>query len=440
MRSTNRLITVSAVVAALVLPFAACKKKDTTPEDTLPTPTPESRNYHLAFAVDPEGQSATYFLQVSDFKSGNYDFDNKGFQLASTRTARPYSSPNGQYVYSYDYLGGQVYSYKAGSGAGDYSEADRINPTAAIGSNAARFTKVGDEACLLHVVTSNTTATGIVTEGGNFVRRKSMGSFIRIGTNNSDGKLSMGSPAQFEIMLDEAEMTSGVYVSRIDAPAVANGKVYYGYARSKMNTSTYAAVNSYTPSDANILVMDYPSFANPKVIRTAKAAGNTNGYRTPVAHTNESGEVYQMVSSIGKELKILKLKDGAFDESYEFNLTSALGGDGIASNGWFYAKNGIGYIPYFKPANGAASTPNWYVARIDLVNKTAVKLNLPSNLWLQQYQNSVIKDGKFIMAIVPNDADGNFYIFDPASTSADGFEKGATIKKGGANTAYIGVF
>src|SRR5690606_11659688 len=102
---------------------------------------------------------------------------------------------------------------------------------------------------LLHVVTSNTTATGIVTEGGNFVRRKSMGSFIRIGTNNSDGKLSMGSPAQFEIMLDEAEMTSGVYVSRIDAPAVANGKVYYGYARSKMNTSTYAAVNSYTPSD-----------------------------------------------------------------------------------------------------------------------------------------------------------------------------------------------
>lgn len=436
---TNNILGITALAAACMMSFASCKKNDEGPAEE--THDPSTQIYHLAFAVDPDGQSATYFQQVTDFRSGQYSFDGVGFQLHSTRTARPYSSPNGQYVYSYDYNGGQVYSYQAGKNSvDDYSLVDQINTTPAIGSAVARFTQVSDDDCMLHIVTSSNNGEGIAYDGnGDFLRRKGMGAFIRIGTNNNSGGLTMGSPAQFEILLDEEEARSGVYVSRIDAPAISNGKIYYGYARAKIDPTTLEAVNGFVPADANVLVMDYPSLTNPQVIRTNLAAGNTNGYRTPMAHASEDGSVYQLVSANGQPTKILKLNNGAFDATYSFNLSELVGRNTI-SNGWFYVGNGIGYVPFCDTDLGAASTPNWYVARVDLASNTAVVLNLPGNLWLQQYQYSMLVDGKFVMAIVPNGADGNFYLLDPSSTSANGFEVGGVIKQGAAGTAYIGVF
>ena len=70
--------------------------------------------------------------------------------------------------------------------------------------------------------------------------------------------------------------------------------------------------------------------------------GSTNGYRTPVAHKNEAGEIYQLVSS-GSKVQIAKIKNGAYDASFNFDLqakNSAI----KASNGWFYVGNGIGYV------------------------------------------------------------------------------------------------
>lgn len=437
----RKLMKLAIVALAVMVGFSSCKKKEDDEDKGNEGHAPSTHVYHLAFAVDPDGQSSTFFQQVLDFRNGTYSFENLGFQLHSTRTARPYSSPNGHYIYSYDYLGGQVYSYHAGnSSADDYTLVDQINPTPAIGSNAARFTQVSSEECMLHIVTSSNADGGVVyDENNNFVRRKSMGAFLRVGTDNSNGALTMGSPKQFEILLPEDEMASGVYISRIDAPAVSNGKIYYGFARSQVNTSTLDAVSSYVPSDAAILVMDYPSLTNPHVIKTTLAEGNTNGFRTPMAHVSENGDVYQMVSANGKPTKILKLSNGQFDPNYVFNLSELVGRNTI-SNGWFYVGNGIGYVPFCDTDLGAASTPNWYVARVDLINNTAVVLNLPGNLWLQQYQYSKMVDGKFVMAIVPVGADGNFYLFDPASTSPNGFEVGAVIKQGAAGTAYIGVF
>lgn len=428
-----------SLIAILSLALTSCKKPNETVE--IDEHDASTHIYHLAFAVDPDGQSSTFFQQVTNFRNGNYSFDGVGYQLHSTRTARPYSSPNGHYVYSYDYLGGQVYSYQAERSSVDsYSLIDQVNATPAIGSNAARFTQVSDSDCMLHIATSSNNGEGIVYDGeGNFLRRKSMGSFMHIGTNNTNGTLTMGTPVQFEILLDEEEARSGVYVSRLDAPSISNGKIYYGFARGKINPATLETVSGFIPNDANVLVMDYPSLTNPHVIRTDLAAGNTNGYRTPTAHPNEDGDIYQLVSASGHDTKILKLSNGQFDASYSFNLSQLLGRN-TASNGWFYVGNGIGYIPFYDTDMGAASTPNWYVARIDLNSKTAIVLNLPTNLWLQQYQYSKMIDGKFVMAIVPNGANGNFYLFDPNSTSSDGFEIGATIQKGAAGTAYIGVF
>ncbi len=443
----NKSITplLKSVFLSGMLVFAASCKKKTDPEpESFDTST---RIYHVALAVDPDDQSSTFFQQVSDFSSAgpDIDFSAAGFQLASTRTARPYSSPNGQFVYSYDYLGGQVYSYRANpGGSSNYTLIDQVNPTAAIGTASARFTKVSDDACLLHIVnTTPGTAAGVVrNENGTFLRIKNKVSFIRISTNITTGEVLMGSPVVHEdVLLDAADAQSGIFISRIDAPVVSNGKVYYGFARAQKDTANLGAANvsSYKPVDANILVMDYPSFANPVVIRSNKAEGNTNGYRTPMAHVNESGEVYQLVSVNGKATKILKMSNGSFDSNYEFNL-SALVGKNTYADGWFYVGNGIGYVPFLDTDLGTTSTNNYSLARVDLNSNTAVVLNLPANLWFRQYQNSVVANGKFVMAIVPSGADGNFYLFDPASSSPDAYEVGAKIKSRGAGTAYIGVF
>ncbi|MCR6643046.1 MAG: hypothetical protein NVV82_29655 [Sporocytophaga sp.] len=434
-----------SVILSGVLVIAASCKKNSDPAPS--SHDADTRIYHVALAVDPDDQSSTFFQQISDFSSAgpDIDFSTAGFQLASTRTARPYSSPNGQYIFSYDYSGGQVYSYKANSGGtSNYTLVDQVNPTAAIGSNVARFTKVSNDACLLHIVnTSPATAEGVVRDdNGTFLRIKNKVSFIKITTDPSTGSVSMGSPVVYDdLLLNAEEAQSGVYISRIDAPVVANGKVYYGFARSKRDTSDLggANVSSYKPANASVFVMDYPSFANPVVIYSNKAQGNTNGYRTPTAHVNEEGDAYQLVSVNGKDTKILKLRNGSFDANYEFNLSSLIGKNTYA-DGWFYVGNGIGYIPFLDTDLGTTSTNNYSLARIDLKNNTAVVMNLPANLWFRQYQNSVVADGKFVMAVVPSGADGNFYLFDPSSTSPNAFEVGAKIKNRGAGTAYIGVF
>ena len=138
---------------------------------------------------------------------------------------------------------------------------------------------------------------------------------------------------------------------------------------------------------------------------------------------------------------MLKISNGDYDNSYVMDLSALLGVE-IGSNGWFYVGNGIGYLPYYDKALGnSAAAGAWSVARIDLYNKSVVKLNVPQNLWLQQYQYSITgEDGKFYMALAPVTGEGHIYMFDPTSTSADGFEKGATLPALDSDCTYIGIF
>ncbi len=415
------------VLACLLTCIAACKKESSD------EPEPVSgRMYHVAFAIDPEGQSSTFFQQVSDLKTGTISFKSKGYQLHSTRTARPFSSTDGRYVYSLDYGGGQIYSYKA-SGGTNYSVSDQLNVQFAMGTTNPRWTMVDPNYALLHNVTSSAT-TNEFDVNGDFIKRKVMTRLVRVGLG---ADLSMGSNEEFELLLPDA--AEGVYVSRIDAPAVAHGKAYYGYAKTDVDLNDPSKTKTHVYTNAQTLVVDYPSLKNPQILTTTKAAGATNGYRTPCSHVNEAGDVYQMVSSNGtNDLKILKITGAGYDESYEFNLSQLIGKK-AGSNGWFYIGNGIGYMPFFDADKGLASEGVWSVARIDLVNNTATVMNLPEGLWLQQYQYSVMQDGKFVMALHPKDVAGNIYFFDPASTSADAFEKGAAIEVA-AGACYIGIF
>lgn len=393
----------------------------------------EERIYTLALASGSGRSSTTYVQGMTDLTTGSVSYKGYGFEVPSSRTARIFSSTDGSSLFDLDYGGGKVYKFDV-KGGETYTQTSETNVEYAIGTTHPRWTKISDDYALLH----NVNTERIYDEAsGEYVRTVSRARIMSINLDN----LEMGRIEEFEIPVNDEDAAAGYHVFRIDAPIVAGDKAYYGMAKRVYDPDTDASSTADYFS-VETLVVDYPSLTNPRLISTKAdgARGATNGYRTPVSHLDEKGDIYQIISVPENtyDTYILRIKDGDYDDSYSFNLTELLGENTIA-NGWFYVGNGIGYVPYANSDLGGTRDAVWSVARIDLYNNTAVKLNLPENLWLQQYQNSVVIDGKFHMALAPLGEEGNVYIFDPESTSADGFVKGAALQTG-ADAYYIGIY
>jgi hypothetical protein len=427
MKRKLRSIIGLCLLSGLIVSTVGCKKKKEDKAETQP-----DGQFHVTFAVgDPDAQSATYVQSLTDLSSGNISFSGFGFEVPSTRTARVYVSNDGKSLYNLDYGGGQIYKYDAFGGQ-DYRLVTQTNIQGIMGTTNPRWTKINDQYALLHHVVAThhyqTNPDSVYTHSSTKV----------ILATVELGNMTVVSSTEFTMPMSEEEKNDGFYVSRIDAPVIQNGKAFYGVAKSKYDPAKKAAYRPTPYTNATSLVVDFPSLANPTYITTDVAAGATNGYRTPVAHKDENGDVYQIITvpNTTYGTNILKITNGSYDDNYDFGLSAELG-SGVISNGWFYVGNGIGYVPYTSTTTSAAT---WGVARVDLYSKTAVKLNLPSNLWMQQYQYSIIRDGKFYMAIAAKGASqGNIYIFDPTSASPDAFTKGATLQSG-ADAVYIGIF
>jgi len=387
--------------------------------------------FHVVMAIGEGGDDGTLSQAVPDLTKGTISFDGYGFEVPSTRTARVYASNDGKYLYNLNYGGGTVAKFSV-EGGQSYTKINETNVQYAIGTTHPRWTKVDDDAALLHNVITEHKYTDAA--GADYSYTAATAYLVSIDLEN---KMAMGAVERFEIPRNADDSAKNLHVWRIDAPVVKNGKAFYGVAKRKYDAATGKNVN--LPYGAMSIVVDYPSLTNPKVITSTVAQGSTYGYRTPVAHADEKGDIYQIA---GSPAFILKIKNNDYDNSFVFNLSEKLGlGIQVASNGWFYVGNGIGYVPYYDLAKGnGAAAAAWGVARVDLYNGTAIKMNIPGALWLQQYQYSVKgNDGKFYMALAPVGTDGNIYMFDPASTSPDGFTTGATLK-GAAGQFYIGIF
>lgn len=416
-------------IAGLALLTTACDSDNDNNTDEL---IHNGKIFHVALAVGSGTPSQTYVQNLSDLSEGEISFSKFGFEVPSTRTSRIYASDNGKFLYSLDYGGGLIYKYDV-KGAQNYSEVSKTNVEIAVGTAYPRWTKVNDQHALLH----NITTENLYDENDVYTRTSSTANLVSVELEN----LNMESIESFEIPQSEEDIANNNYVFRIDAPIVSNGKAYYGMAKRHYDPETD---KTSTPNYTNVetLVVDYPSLENPKLIstNTGGAKGSTNGYRTPVGHKDERGDIYQIISVPDNtyDTYILRIKDGEYDESYSFNLSELLG-ENTSSNGWFYVGDGIGYVPYANTDEGELADPVWSVARVDLYNTTAVKLNLPENLWLQQYQYSVAHNGKFYMAIAPMGGEGYIYIFDTQSSDPNAFIKGAKIQTG-ADAYYIGIF
>ena len=387
--------------------------------------------YHVVLGVGEGGDDGTLSQAWSDLSSGTITFNGFGFEVPSTRTARVYASNDGKYLYNLNYGGGTVAKYLANGGQ-SYVKVNETNVQYAIGTTHPRWTKVDDEFALLHNIIAEHKYSNV--EGTEYLYTAANAYLVSI---NLQQNMSMGAVERFEVPRSQEDIDKNIHIWRIDAPVVHNGKAYYGVAKRKYNPAT--ATNSNVAYSATSIVVDYPSLTNAKVISSTVANGSSYGYRTPVAHVDENGDIYQIA---GSPSFILKIKDENYDNSFVFNLSEKLGlGIQVASNGWFYVGDGIGYVPFYDIAKGSGeAAAAWGVARVDLYNGTAIKMNIPGALWLQQYQYSVTgNDGKFYMALAPVGGEGFIYMFDPASTSADAFTTGAKIQAA-AGQFYIGVF
>lgn len=416
------------MASALALTFSACDEAVDPKQDGNEN---GKAYFHVVMGIGEGGDDGTLAQAVPDLSTGNITFNGFGFEVPSTRTARVYASNDGKYIYNLNYGGGTVAKY-AVAGGQNYSKVAETNVQYAIGTVNPRWTKVDDDYALLHNISTEhkySDAAGTV-----YSHTAATAYLVSI---NLQQNMSMGAVERFEVPRSQEDIDKNLNVWRIDAPVVHNGKAYYGLAKRKYNPTTNT--NSNVSYAATSIVVDYPSLTNPKLISSTVANGSTYGYRTPVAHVDEKGDIYQIA---GSPAYILKIKNGDYDNSFVFNLSEKLGLDiSVASNGWFYVGNGIGYVPYFDIVKGSgAAAAAWGVARVDLYNGTAIKMNIPGALWLQQYQYSVTgNDGKFYMALAPVGENGHIYMFDPKSTSADGYSKGASLQSA-AGQFYIGIF
>lgn len=444
MRYSTFKTTLAASVMALAL-FISCDTIDDGPDDNGNT---IENDFHIAFANGSESISGTLVQGVEDLSQGTIS-PSRGWELESSRTARIFLSSDGSTLYSLNYTVGTIekLTYLGGD---NYRKVSTIDTSIPLGTKTVRFTKINDQIASVHYISAAAQYENQDDPQSQYLGHKMVASIGILDLETMT--LKPGYNNNIVINMDEELVAQGYNITRIDSPVLSGGKLYYGAATSKFNPSTgknVATDKTFT------LVVDYSNLSQTSVITTDKGRGATNGYRTPTQHVNEAGEILQMVSggvnptTSKNEVHILKIKDGQYVESFDFNFSCILGKES-KSNGWFYAGNGIGYIPYedltqdlvqigVNPQGEPSYSAPWKFARVDFNKGTVVDLNVPDDLWLTQYQNAPVRDGKLYIALSPVGTDGNVYIFDVNSESPNG-TIGASITGTGADQYYIGIY
>lgn len=425
--------TFASVMIATGLIATSCSKENNTPNpDNLQD---NEEIFHIAYGVGAGGVGSTstcVMLPFKDLTTGVIDFSSAGFEVSTSRTDRVYSANNGKTLYSLQYQAGTIKKINyLGLDAPYYTlvtgaEGER-DLKGILGSTSIRWKKINDREALAYDVEVKHHKNADDT----YKNTTSTIHFATIDLNTfSPNKVSV------ELPVDADSSVANLHTWRVDGAVVNNGKVYIGVAKRGYDGAKNVNSQAYKTST---LVLDYPSLTNPQFIYSDIAKGEAYGYRTSPYFVHNASVYHNSTNNT----RILKITNGQYDNSYDFDLAQALGMNKVGSSGMFYAGDGIAYVMFYDAEKGTSWGANnkfWGVARVDLNAKTAIKMDLPENLWLAPYQSAKLgKDGKFYMALAPLNTDGNIYIFDPKSTSPTGYTKGATLKISG-DAFYLGVF
>lgn len=443
---------------------AGCKKKSDEPATgpsgsdvwdrkfvtltwTFPDPAGEEGN----------GGTNAYAITLAQAADPNYEVNAEanGYGLRSQRTARVQGSINGNFLYNIQYTGtdGGIFNKYKVNGAKDFVDTrEEVNTEPILGTSprwviAAEDVGVG-------VFASSTVQASAEGAGADFIDVKST---IKIAV------LSLGDPkvtrqAEFTIPFTAAQTKDGYQIGRADMPILnkAKTKIFIGCNLTRTDVTKKSTVNSsgaQTWSSATnqlgtaTLVVDYPSLANPKLIYSTQSAFGNHGYRTMIQHLDEEGNIYQATGSnragYPHILKIDKSTDN-YDNTYLFNLNTALGTTGAAIKAWRYAKEGVGLVAY--TISGAAGVN---LALVDLKAKSATKLNVENQSnagfagatgsagTFNQFQNIAQIGDNFYIPMTPSGSDGNLYIINYKTKQ---LTKGAKLKNSKTGSFYLGAY
>lgn len=435
MRYNFRMLLLIALGALVMI---SCKKEDENKDEEKPDPTTPSVEQDSIFNFLANDNGTYYLAYTNDLTQGEFSVVNNGTQLDADQAARVVAS--GDYLYSLDYGTGLLSQLQAQED-GSYKTTKEINAGLSVGTVNPRYKLADDNTIMVYNVTTEavTNDNDDVTDYICTMRLASV----------SIPDLTIQNLSEFVIPQSENAKkgaTIGYHPMRVDAPVISGNKIYFGLMHMDIfDPSTPPPFRTPKQTGLETLVFDYPSLTNGTLTQSDKASGHTGGYRGPSMHVDEKGDVYQsnwfmsansFDLSNGDKTVIMRLKNGSYDDAYEFNVSEALGlNSNIGAVAWYYVGNGIGYMPIHLEDEGNYYSENsWTVAKVDIYNKTATKIDVPNSM-LFTYENGIVHDGKFYMAIGPFGEDTYVYEFDPATTTAT---KG--LKLDGGNIHIEGIY
>ena len=451
MKNLLKNATLAVVVAAVGL--SSCSKNDNVGDEN--PPADETRWITLTSALalgangapptSANGNGGTLAYAITHDQAINPNFtldiypEGKGLKLTSPRTSRVQASEDGKHLWDIQYTGddaGLFQTYRV-DGEGKYTIfGPEVNTQIVLG-NQPRWVKSTDEIGIGvnsdgQTLTTEYTGTGLTAT---FVRNVRTVAVAILDLKNP----GMNNSRQIPVAFPDDLAKQGYTLGRTDVPLVNQDqtKVYIGCAVSKIDPTkpvlnTDGTVSWTTSDNANntigtvTLVLDYPSLRNPEFIISKVAKGNNNGYRTKTQYVGDDGHIYQAVATSGSQILRISKATGKYDDTYDFNLNTALSTTGTSIRSWRYIKNGIAVIMYHETGKTGG-----YIALVDLNAKTAKKLateiESDADLDFGQHQNIGVVGDYAYVPLTPSGKEGNLYVVN---------WKTGTITKGAKLTGY----
>lgn len=440
---TSKMIALALAGGLLV----GCSKDNPTDKPVEPQNN-DALTFHLGYGVGYTGTASAYLAPFvgDEFNKSdkNITFEGNGKvgkAFESARTHRLYSSTDGKYVYDLEYGNGKIVKYEVSGNSELYTKVKELVVTNIMGTTNPRWKVIDDTQALLFEVTpKHRNRNGSITSRSESVLR-----ILKV--NLIDFSL-VGTPT--DIPLPEGKSSAELpdaHIWRVDNAIIHKGKVYIGTAvqgydattQKIVQTRVYNVGTSLISHPATTLVLDYngTTFSNPRLTFSNDAIGENYGYRAP-SYLVDNDKVYNITME-GSTILEINPATGAYVDGFKIDLGAKLG-QAVDGTGFFYAGNGVVYVPFCEAQKQGPADATWGVARVNLRDGSVVKLNLPNKLWLRYYQAAKLgKDGKLYMAICPTTGSGNIYAFDPTSSSPTGYTKGATLQVSGEGF-YMGVY
>lgn len=409
----------------------SCSDDDNAGGGTTEPPITEGRYITVAGAVmgttdptpgDGNGGTIVYAISKENAKdpSKTYDVFENGFAVPSNRTARLQSSQDGSTLFNIAYTGtnGGEFSKYTVNGGQNFSPTGGVVNISQYAGTSPRWVKLydGDKTGVAVNVTSPTVVTNA---DGSYEHTRGTATVLALDLVNS----LIAQTKSYKIPLTSAEEAQGHHIFRLDAPVLndAGNKLIIGTWMRKTNPETGTNESTFTRLGAKSVVVDYPSLENPTVITSTVGFGDTSGYRSFNSFVGDDGNIYQATQREASGSHILRINSSnQYDNSYVFNLDTALGLSGTYIENWKYAGNGKAVVAYTHSGSAVSALSGQsqsFLALVDLNAKTAQPLDLPynSDMYFFQYQGYVVDGFDVYVTAAPVGQDGRIYIINSAT-------------------------